>query len=99
MSVSGCIGCIEPTSCSLSGTDCHAAPAGMVPKGATSKKSLSPWRVEFVVPGARSAYPERGLIVVRHRGATIVDWALVEVTVPEADAALAQSMLASFAFA
>jgi hypothetical protein len=96
--VSGCIGCVEPASCVISGTHCHADPGQMVPNGTVAKTTLSPWRVEFVAHNAASPYPEHGLVVVRHHGATIVDWAYVELWLPATQAALAKTILASFAF-
>jgi hypothetical protein len=70
----------------------------MAPKGTVSKTTLSPWRVEFVARTAASPYPERGLVVVRHHGSTIVDWAYVQLWVPASEATLAKTILASFAF-
>jgi hypothetical protein len=96
--VSGCVGCVEPPSCVLSGTHCHADPGQLVPKGTVSKTTLSRWRVEFVAHNAASPYPERGLVIVRHHGSTIVDWAYVQLWLPASQATLARTILASFAF-
>ncbi len=94
--VSRCVGCVQPTSCVLSGTGCRPAPENLVPATATQRTKLDRWRVRFVARSAGNPYPDRGLVVVRHQGEEIAGFALVQLWLPAAEKRLADRILASF---
>jgi len=95
---SGCLGCVQRESCTLHNTGCGPYPEGLVPKGTISKRKLSPWREQFTARNSASPYLDRGLVVIRHHGSQIEDWAYVEIWVPDSEASIANSMLAGFKF-
>jgi hypothetical protein len=95
--VSGCVGCVERQSCVLHNKRCGPFPAGVVPKGTISESMVDPWSVQFVARGAGTPYKDRGLVVIRHDGNKISDWAYVQLWLPDSQKQLADAILASFA--
>jgi hypothetical protein len=94
--VSGCVGCVEPSSCVLKGTGCRPAPENILPAGVLSRTKLDRWRVRYVARTTGTQYLDRGLIAIVHAGGEIRGFALVQVWVPGAQASVAAAMLASF---
>ena len=98
VNVSGCVGCVERESCTLKSTGCGPYPAADVPHGTISKRAVGKWAEEFVARVPGSPYLDRGLVVIRHQGNAIRDWAFVQLWLPAAQKQLADSILAGFAF-
>jgi hypothetical protein len=94
--VSACIGCVEKPSCTLHETGCGPYPVALVPNGTISKRHVGRWSERFTARNALSPYLLRGIVAIRHHGSSIIDWAYVELWVPQADAKIASSMLAGF---
>ena len=94
--VSGCVGCVEPQSCILSGTGCRPAPEAVLPAGVVSKTKLDRWRMRYVARNASSRYPVHGLISIVHVGSQIRGFALAQASLPAAQAQTADAMLSSF---
>jgi len=92
--VSACVMCAQPLSCALSERHCGPAPQLIVPKKATSRRRLGPYRMTYVLAG--SGYPEHGLVWVMHDKTGVIGFAVVRVHLPAAQAALAEAILASF---
>ncbi|HUY72462.1 MAG TPA: hypothetical protein VMV08_09475 [Gaiellaceae bacterium] len=98
VNVSGCVGCVERGSCTLRNTGCGPYPAADLPRGTTSKRALGKWAEKFVARVPGNPYLDRGLVVIRHQGSAIRDWAYVQLWLPASQRQLADSILASFAF-
>ncbi len=98
VNVSGCIGCVERPSCTLDERGCGPYPAADLPHGTLSEQALGKWVEQFVARVPGSPYLDRGLIVIRHQGGAIRDWASVQLWLPASEKKLADSILASFAF-
>ena len=98
VNVSACVGCVERASCTLRDSGCGPYPAGVVPRSTLSRRALGKWAEAFVARLPGSPYLDRGLVVIRHQGTAIRDWAYVQLWLPAAQRQLADSILASFRF-
>ncbi len=94
--VSACVGCVEPQSCTLSGTGCRPAPETVLPAGVVSKTKIDRWRIRYVARNASSRYPVHGLVSIVHVGDEIRGFALAQAWLPAAKAHTADAMLSSF---
>ncbi len=96
--VSGCVGCVERTSCVLRNVGCGPYPAQVLPAATIQKRMIGRWSVRFIARDSNSPYLIYGLVTIRHKGSSIEDWAYAEVWVPATDAPVAGAILSSFRF-
>jgi hypothetical protein len=94
--VIACVGCVEPRSCTLSNTGCRPAPEAALPAHVLSKQRLDRWRIAYVERDPASRYPVHGEVAIVHEGSHIRGFALARAWLPQAQAATARAVIASF---
>ncbi|MGD0713538.1 MAG: hypothetical protein ABSB24_05060 [Gaiellaceae bacterium] len=94
--VSGCVGCVQPTSCVLHQTGCGPAPQQVIPAHTLSTTKLGPWRLRFVARTPGTSYLDRGLVAILHHNNQIEGFAYIQTWLPAAQAQLADTILASY---
>jgi hypothetical protein len=89
--LSGCEGCVKAS------IDSSApAPQQQVPAGATVTRTVAPWQVFYSRAATPSGYEDFGTVLVTHSGNAVTGYVQLDLIVPAAQAAAANTILSSF---